>query len=119
MKLAVIGSRGFFDYPLLLERVTEIMPKLIVSGGAKGADLLAEKAAKALNIPTLIFLPDWNLHGRKAGFIRNEDIIKNADVVLAFWDGESKGTKNSIDIAKKLKKKCFVVLYKEHNLFNY
>ena len=110
MKLAVIGSRTFSDYTLLLEKVKELNPSVIVSGGAIGADKLGERAALELNIPTEIYLPDWEKHGKAVGFIRNKDIVKNSDVVLAFWDGQSKGTKNSIDIAHKLNKKCILVL---------
>jgi hypothetical protein len=109
MKLAVIGSQTFTDYPLLLAKVKELNPSLIVSGGAKGADKLGERAADELNIPKLIFLPDWEKYGKAAGFIRNRDIVANAEVVLAFWDGASKGTKNSLDLARKLNKKCIVL----------
>jgi hypothetical protein len=115
MKLAVVGSRDFNDYDLLKSKLDSIHKRkpitLIVSGGARGADSLSERWAKENNIETLIFIPDWNRFGKRAGFLRNEDIIKNSDAVVAFWDGESKGTKSSIDLAEKYKKSCLVVRF--------
>lgn len=83
---------------------------VIISGGARGADLLAERFAMQYSIPTEIFLPDWAKYGKKAGLIRNKEIISSADQVIAFWDGESNGTRSSINIAKKLKKPLKIVL---------
>lgn len=115
MNLAVIGSRTFRNYNLMvatLNQIHEITPiTRIVSGGAIGADSLAENWAKQHDIPILIFKPDWIKYGRSAGMIRNKDIISNSDIVLAFWDGTSKGTKNSIDTAKSLDKPIQVVRF--------
>lgn len=88
------------------ERVTEV-----VTGGAKGADSLGERWAKDRNIPCRVFLPDWKVYGRKAGLLRNLDIIKNCDVVVAFWDGKSKGTQHSLKEAGKLGIPTVTVLY--------
>jgi hypothetical protein len=55
-----------------------------------------------------VFKPDWNKYGKSAGFVRNKLIIENADIVFAFWDGESKGTLISINIAKELNKKLYI-----------
>ena len=106
MKLAIIGSRTFDNYNLLIETLEPYKSKitLVVSGAAKGADSLGEKWAIQNNIETLIFSADWEKHGKKAGFIRNEDIIKNCDCVIAFWDGESKGTKHSLLLCEKYNK---------------
>jgi hypothetical protein len=103
MKLAIIGSRTFNNYKLLQETLEQYKPEitLIISGAAKGADLLGEKWALENNIQTLIFPANWNKYGKRAGYIRNEDIIKNCDYCIAFWDGESKGTKHSISLCKK------------------
>ena len=108
MRIGIIGSRTFNNYDLLKEvmadyvyRGSSLDCELVVSGGAKGADILGERWAKENGIPTLIFKPDWNKYGKRAGFIRNEDIIKNSDFVVAFWDEVSKGTQSSIDLAIK------------------
>ena len=118
MKLAVVGSRNFNDYNLMeryLDKIHSVEPiTYIVSGGAKGADSLSEKWAVDNNIPTLIFKPDWNKYGKRAGFIRNEDIIKSCNKCISFWDGISKGTKHSINLCKKYNKKCKII-YTDEN----
>lgn len=100
MKVAVIGSRGLSVNDLeryLPEDVTEI-----VSGGARGIDTSARNYALAHNIKLTEFLPQYSLYGKKAPLIRNIEIIKYADIVFAFWDGTSHGTKYTIDNCKKL-----------------
>lgn len=112
-KLAIIGSRGFNDYTLLrsvLDPYKDVIT-LVVSGGAKGADSLGEMWANENNIKTKIFYPDWEAHGKRAGFIRNEYIIKEGDGVIAFWDGISPGTKSSIDLCKKYNKPIKIIKY--------
>lgn len=113
MKVAVVGSRTFTDYNLLRQTLDTLYPQvsLIVSGGAKGADSLAERYAKEEGISTLIFKPDWKTHGKAAGFIRNKDIVEAADLVVAFWDGLSKGTKNSMEHAEKMGKKLITIMF--------
>lgn len=103
--IAIVGGRDFENYDLLKKRIDtylslhDIKPRLIVSGGARGADTLAEKYASENNIECRIHYPEWDKYGRKAGFIRNEFIILDSDIVFAFWDGSSKGTKSSIDLS--------------------
>jgi len=111
MKLAIIGSRTFNDYNFLVESLKQYKPKitLVVSGAAKGADSLGEKWAIENNIEILIFPADWEKHGKRAGFIRNEDIIKNCDGVIAFWDGMSKGTAHSLSLCEKYNKPYKIV----------
>jgi hypothetical protein len=111
MKVAVIGSRSFNDYEKLKDTLSKINLSLIVSGGANGADKLGEQYANENNIPTKIFLPDWEKHGRAAGFLRNTDIINEAELVVAFWDQTSRGTKDSIDKAEKQGKKVMIITF--------
>jgi len=113
MKVAIVGSRGFNDMELLRATLEEFRGQitLIVSGGAKGADTLGEQYAKENGIPTLIFKPDWEKHGKAAGFIRNKDIVENADTVVAMWDGASHGTENSIQHGYKMNKRVKIVIY--------
>lgn len=113
MKLAIIGSRDFTDYDLLCNELEPYKAKitLVVSGGARGADLLGERWAIQNNIKTQIFLPDWDNFGKRAGLIRNEDIIKNTDIVVAFWDGISTGTKHALSLCKRYNKPKKVVIY--------
>lgn len=111
MKVAIIGSRDFNDYGKLKEVLNFFKPTKIISGGAKGADLLGEKYANENGIEKIIHYPDWDKHGRGAGFVRNQLIIDDCDVVIAFWDGESKGTKNSIEKAEKQKKHTIIIYF--------
>ena len=108
MKLAVVGSRDWQDVKLIETKLDAIRKKYkihqIISGGAKGVDTIAVGFAKFYKIPYKEFLADWVTYGRSAGFRRNADIIEACDQCIAFWDGISKGTKHSIDIAKKLGK---------------
>lgn len=117
MKIAIVGSRNFNNYELLKDTILNKFDIFditeIVSGGATGADLLGAQFAKEYSIKLTEFLPDWTTYGKSAGYIRNKDIVNHADVVIAFWDGKSKGTKHSIDIAKKENKQCEVILYEK------
>ena len=103
MNIAVIGSRTFQDQTLLNQVLSKAFSKddTLISGGAKGADQLAETWARRKGITCRIFKPDWQRHSRSAGFKRNHTIIAHADKVIAFWDGQSKGTAHSIEMAKK------------------
>lgn len=115
MRLAVVGSRGFDDFEYLAEMLDTIHVfstiTLIVSGGADGADSLAARWAKENGVKMLEILPDWNKHGKAAGFIRNVAIWDNADEGIAFWDGQSKGTAHSFEIAKKQNKTITICEY--------
>jgi hypothetical protein len=117
MNLAIVGTRNFNNYDLLKSIILQNYNlndiNYIVSGGARGADSLAEKFALDFGIETKIFLPDWDKYGKSAGYIRNCLIIENADIIVAFWDGQSKGTKHSIDLAAKGKKELKIVRYDE------
>ena len=109
-KIAIVGSRDFAELDKVRDYVNSLpLDCIIVSGGARGVDRVAEQTASVRGMQTIIFKPDWEKHGKAAGFIRNHDIIQAADSVVAFWDGTSKGTKNSIDLATKLNKPCTIL----------
>jgi|SRR5690554_1895914 len=118
MKIAVVGGRDFTDYDLVKSSILDNYNlddlSEVVSGGAKGADSLGAKFAKEYNLKLTEFKPDWKKYGRGAGFVRNKLIIEHADVVFAFWDGKSKGTANSINIAKRSNKILRVISYGQH-----
>lgn len=112
MKLIIAGSRTIKDNKKIIEyldryrnRVTEI-----VSGGALGPDFMAIEYAMAYNIPYKVFKPDWEKYGKSAGMIRNIEMLKYADHLIAFWDGQSKGTKQIIDNASKYGVHCITVM---------
>lgn len=117
MKAAIVGSRTFNDYDKLQAFINEVCEKenividTIVSGGAIGADRLGEQYAKNNGITTVVFLAEWNKYGKRAGIIRNVQIIENCDICFAFWDGESLGTKHVIELCEKMNKKCYICRY--------
>ena len=100
MKTAVIGSRG-----LTVDNLRKYLPPEtteIVSGGAAGIDTCAENYAVENDLKLTVFLPEYKKYGRSAPLKRNIEIINYADIVLAFWDGKSRGTKFVIDNCQKL-----------------
>jgi hypothetical protein len=104
MNIAVVGSRDLVDYKIVEDVLfSTVNPEgdVIVSGGAKGADQLAEHFANENSIPKIIHRPNYDEYGKAAPFVRNQLIVDDADYMVAFWDGVSKGTKDSIDKAKK------------------
>lgn len=114
VKVAIIGSRDFNDYNLLKSILEPVKSKigLIISGGARGADCLGERYANENNIDTLIFIPDWS-KGKSAGYERNKQIVEASDIIIAFWDGTSKGTQHSFKLAEKYNKKIKIIKYNE------
>jgi hypothetical protein len=112
MKIAVIGSRTFDDYNLLRKTLDDIAGiSTIISGGAKGADSLAEQWATEKGIETVVYKPAWAKYGRRAGGVRNRLIIEDCDYCIAFWDGKSRGTRHSMELCKKLNKRITVHLF--------
>lgn len=113
MKLLICGGRDFNNKLLFEKSIDGLINTgdIIISGGAKGADALAEIYAKHNNLETKIFLPKYNLWGKIAPLIRNSEMIKECDQVLAFWDGKSRGTKYTIDNANKNNKKVDIIYY--------
>ena len=99
-KIAVIGSRHFTDYDRLERVLQPWLPAHIISGGAKGADALAEQLARENKLPITVIKPDWKQYGRGAGPIRNRTIVDTADLVIAFWDGKSRGTASALNYAR-------------------
>ncbi len=111
MKVGVIGGRDFNNYELVKETLSKIDITLLVSGGARGADSLGWKYAVENKIEVKIFLPNWDKFGKVAGFLRNTEIVNESELIVAFWDGESKGTADSIEKAKKQNKKIIIINY--------
>jgi hypothetical protein len=109
MKIAIVGSRTFGDriedtkVRNAVKAYVASLPSdtVIVSGGASGVDTWAENAARECGLGVIVFKPDWKLYGKSAGMIRNGQIIEAADSVVAFWNGGSSGTANSIERAKR------------------
>ena len=111
----IVGSRDFADYALLKYKCDALFsrrkPTAILCGEARGADLLGKRYANEQGIPVESYPADWDRHGWSAGYIRNHEMLENADALIAFWDGRSKGTKNMIDIAMRAGKAVRIVRY--------
>lgn len=119
--LAIVGSRGFSNYDMLKQKIngyicSEYNISKIISGGANGADKLGERFADEFGIEKQILYADWKQFGKKAGYLRNVDIVNACDIIIAFWDGISKGTKHSIDLAKANNKKLIIIDTNEQTL---
>ena len=115
MRVIIAGSRGFDDYETLCKFCDYIIGEPdeeieIVSGTAKGADKLGERYANDRKYKLKEFPADWNTYGKSAGYRRNTEMAEYADLLIAFHDGESKGTQHMIDLANK--KEINVAVYK-------
>lgn len=106
MRVAVVGSRTFMDYAAMCQTLDRLPVTEIVSGGARGADKLAERYAHERSLPVRVFLPKHQLdrsvpYHAKWYLDRNREIVDYADHVVAFWDGHSNGTRYTIDYATR------------------
>ena len=98
-RIAVIGGRDYSNYQEMNSVLVPLLPFHIISGGADGADSLAQRFAKEHGCIITIFYPDWEQYGKSAGFVRNKFIVSAAQEIVAFHDGVSKGTLHSITLA--------------------
>lgn len=102
VSVLVAGSRSIAAFDL-----APYIPSdcgLIISGGTKGIDTVAERYAAAHGIESRVFRPDYARFGKAAPLKRNDEMVEQADMVLSIWDGKSRGTKHTIDYAEKLSK---------------
>ena len=116
MKIAVIGSR---DIEPQIEKIIKDIQKItqekptIISGGAKGADQQAKRAAQRMGWDYEEYRPNYEKYGKPATMIRNRQIIEQAEYILAYWNGQSKGTAQAIEYAKKKGKKGIIKIPRE------
>jgi hypothetical protein len=114
IKLIIAGTRNCHLFKIDVNILNKIKDKYqiseVVSGHARGIDTLGERWAKKNNIKVTTFIPNWQDFGKAAGPIRNKEMASYGDVLIAFWDNESKGTKNMIDIMRRLQKEVIVII---------
>ncbi len=127
IRIIIAGSRDYSDYEELCKVTDKILQTyvfskgifkksdiVIVCGMARGADLLGKRYAESKGYNVKFFHANWDLYGKSAGYIRNEEMAKYASyrngygALIAFWDGKSRGTKHMIDLAKKYNLKVFL-----------
>ena len=104
MRTVIAGSRTATQADV--DEALELCPwadqvTVVISGSAQGADRAGERWAEKHDIPVESHPADWDLHGRSAGYVRNQEMINVADAVVAVWDGESRGTAHTIGLAEK------------------
>lgn len=111
----IAGGREFDNYRMLEQTASQAIrdwvdeiykgapePKIdIISGAARGADKLGEQFAREYGMTVNRMPANWELYGKSAGYRRNEEMTKHANALIAYWDGESRGTKHMIDIATR------------------
>ena len=106
-RVIVAGGRDFDDYELLKSTLDDLFSRLkdediqIVCGEARGADSLGKRYAQEHGIRVVSFPAEWDRFGKSAGYRRNVEMAEYANALVAFWNGESKGTKHMIETAKK------------------
>lgn len=110
MKTIIAGSRGINDLDQVIEAVLQSRFDIteVVSGTASGVDRLGESFAREHNCPVKRFPADWKQFGKSAGPRRNKQMGDYADVLIAVWDGKSRGTKQMIEYMKSLGKPVYV-----------
>ena len=114
MKVAIVGSRNFSNLQRVRDYVVMLPPNaIVISGGARGVDQTAAYEAKIRGLKIVIHYPEWENLGRAAGFIRNKLIVQDADKVVAFWDGQSHGTLDTITYAKSIRKPLEIYVDKQ------
>lgn len=119
-KVIIAGGRDFNDYELLKEKCDYYLGFIdpgseivIVSGGARGADYLGERYAKEKGYKIELHKANWDKYGKRAGFIRNSEMVAIASAAICFWDGESKGTNHTINLCKGKGIPCKVIQYEK------
>lgn len=111
MKVAIVGSRTYNNYDQafsVLEHMIE-PDDVIISGGAHGADAIAKDYALEKGYAYVEYKADWDKYGKSAGMIRNGKIVEECDYVIAFWDGKSSGTKDTIQKARNNNKEAIII----------
>lgn len=126
MKVIIAGGRDFNDLDLLIEEADKVLRRLksveIVSGKQRthnedkskrdyGADYLGELYAQKRGFKVTGFPADWKSLGKSAGMVRNKQMAEYADALIAFWDGNSVGTKNMIDLARSYDLQVKIIRY--------
>lgn len=118
IKLIIAGGRDFNDYNLLEETCDFMLSKLaethqiqIISGGAAGADTMGARYAGHRGFDLIVMKADWDKHGKSAGYKRNAEMAAVATHLIAFWDGQSRGTNHMINIANDKNLKSHIVKY--------
>lgn len=117
-RLIIAGGRNFNDYPFLRDKCNILLSQkmnthnvIIISGTCRGADLLGEQYARENNLPVYRYPANWKEYGKTAGYLRNRKMAEEADALVAFWDGKSRGTANMITLARGRQLQIRIIRY--------
>ncbi|TMC00793.1 MAG: DUF2493 domain-containing protein [Chloroflexi bacterium] len=112
MKVAIVGSRRFSDPQRVSDYVNSLPPRAsIITGSASGVDAAATKAARAKGIPVQVVPASFDeLADASKSAARNQRLVDACDILVAFWDGSSKGTRATVDRALDSAKEVHVFL---------
>lgn len=117
-RVIIAGGRDFNDINKMKSYLMELVNQeliddstVLICGEARGADSLGKSIWVSAGMPVESYPADWNTYGKRAGYIRNEQMGEVADAVIAFWDGSSRGTKHMIDIMQRKNKPTHICYY--------
>ena len=112
-KILIAGSREYDNYEeaeeVLNDFFADAEDALILSGACRGADKIGERYAEMHGFELKRYPADRKRYGRGADPIRNEEMVRDADVIICFWDGKSRGSRNMIKCAERFGKKLYIV----------
>lgn len=110
MRVIIAGSRSIVDYNGLLLAITRsgFSIEIVISGAARGVDKMGEKYAEGHGLECWKYPADWLIHGKSAGYKRNQLMADKGDALIALWDTKSRGTKHMIDIMQNLGKPVYI-----------
>lgn len=113
VRIIIAGGRDFANTGMAFRCLKSLVKAgdVIISGHASGADTIGELYAQKNGLSCELYPADWKKYGKAAGPIRNEEMAKTADMLIAFWDGKSRGTKSMIELSKKHDCQVFVFDY--------
>jgi len=105
MRVIIAGGREFTDRALMSRKLAHIFkdktPDVVLTGKARGADTLGEQWARRNGVEVEEYYADWDGLGKRAGYVRNEAMAVSATHLVAFYDGQSKGTGHMITLGRK------------------
>lgn len=118
MRTIIAGSRDIADFAAVEAAVnaSKFQVSTVLSGAARGVDRLGEIWARRNGRAVEQYPADWDRHGKRAGYLRNAEMVDNAQALIAVWDGTSRGTAHTIRLARAAKLKVFVFIPDKHNV---
>ena len=125
LRVIIAGGRDFTNVNVMatalnnlqdVDHVIEIEKLTLICGMARGADLTAYKLFSEAGLPVEKYPANWDQYGKQAGYIRNTQMANVADMLIAFWDGESRGTAHMIHTARARNLKVLVFNYEGNPL---